>query len=66
VTTLDLAPNGDSTEVRLEVHCAGESLGPEVALAVDRTWRHFLAERLLPYLVAGKDRDKKPWPRPKS
>jgi hypothetical protein len=56
VTTYTLEPAGsDSTRLKLSIHAAGE-LQEGWAAAVDGVWKHFLGERLQPYLAAGQHR----------
>lgn len=52
VTTYTLEARGDSTRLAVEIHGAGEVRDgwPE---AISRVWRHFLEDRLAPY-VAGR------------
>lgn len=52
VTTYTLEARGDSTRLAVEIHGAGEVRDgwPE---AVSRVWKHFLEDRLAPY-VAGR------------
>jgi hypothetical protein len=53
VTTYALAPAGaDSTRLTLTVRGAGE-VDPRWPVLVEQTWRHFLFERLQPYVAAG-------------
>jgi uncharacterized protein YndB with AHSA1/START domain len=54
VTTYTLEPAGsDSTRLKLSIHAAGE-LQEGWPATVDAVWKHFLSERLLPYLEAGQ------------
>lgn len=54
VHTYELAPVGaDSTRLVLTVRAAGE-MEAGWATAVDGVWRHFLFERLLPYVESGR------------
>jgi hypothetical protein len=53
VTTYHLAAVGaDSTLLTLEVKAAGEA-DPRWPALVEQTWRHFIFERLQPYVAAG-------------
>ncbi len=53
VTTYTLAAAGaDSTRLTLAVQAAGE-LDPRWPAVVEQTWRHFIFERLQPYVAAG-------------
>jgi hypothetical protein len=64
VTTWDFAAKGDSTELKCTANLSG-AVPPGVEKAVDQVWKHFLTGRLKPYVESGRDRDKKPWPRPR-
>lgn len=65
VTTWDFAAAGDSTALTCTANLAG-AVPAGYEQAVDQVWHHFLVERLKPYVESGRDRDKKPWPRPRS
>ena len=55
VTTYTLEPAGsDSTRLKVSVHAAGE-LQEGWPATVDAVWKHFLVERLQPYLEDGKN-----------
>lgn len=64
VTTWDFAAKGDSTQLTCTANLAG-AVPPGLEKAVDGVWRHFLGEGLKPYVESGRDKDKKPLPRPK-
>ena len=64
VTTWNFAARGDSTELTCNASVAG-TMAPGMEKAVDGVWQHFLGGRLKPYMEAGRDLEKKPWPRPK-
>ena len=54
VHTYILEPAGqDSTVLKLSVHASGE-IDSDVAKTVDGVWKHFLFERLKPYMESGK------------
>jgi uncharacterized protein YndB with AHSA1/START domain len=56
VTTYTLEPAGsDSTRLKVSVHAAGE-LQEGWPATVDAVWKHFLVERLQPYLEGGRNR----------
>lgn len=63
VTTWNFVAQGDSTVLTCTANLAG-SVPAGMERAVDAVWHHFLVERLQPYVESGRDRDKKPWPRP--
>ena len=65
VTTWNFAAKGDSTELTCNASVAG-TMAPGMEKAVDGVWQHFLGGRLKPYMEAGRDLEKKPWPRPKN
>jgi hypothetical protein len=53
VTTYTLTPAGDdSTRLTVTVNAAGE-VEPRWPALVEQTWRHFIFERLQPYVAAG-------------
>jgi uncharacterized protein YndB with AHSA1/START domain len=54
VTTYELAPAGESaTLLKVRVHASGEVHAgwPEI---VEKTWRHFIFERFVPYMTADR------------
>lgn len=55
VTTWTLAPGENGTDLTVEVHATGE-VHEGWGEVVEKTWRHFIEGRLLPYLEAGKHR----------
>lgn len=55
VTTWTLAPGDSGTDFTVEVHATGE-VYEDWGEVVEKTWRHFIEGRLLPYLQAGKHR----------
>jgi hypothetical protein len=65
VFTYDLAARGDSTDLVFQGSGAGRVDDGWPAL-IDGVWHHFLFDGLKPYVESGRDRDKKPWPRPAS
>ncbi len=52
VTTYEFTAVGDGTKVTVTANLSGQ-IEPGWDEAVDRTWRHFLNDRLLPYVKGG-------------
>jgi len=48
-----LKVGSDSTELKVEVHLAGE-IDTKLAKVVKKVWHHFIIEQFTPYVKAGK------------
>jgi hypothetical protein len=60
VTTYEFLPDPTGTKLRLTVNITGQ-IDEKTAQLVDGVWRHFIVERLKPYVESGTN-PKKPKP----